>query len=124
MHVDYRDMRIGSVRPTAVITISLAVLLASLILMSCSGGGFAGTWEGVDDASQGAGLKIVQVEDHWKASQLDQPVLPWDANLFVEKGGSLVSFGNSRPSFKATISLDGDLLTVAVPGRSYHYARD
>jgi hypothetical protein len=51
-------------------------------------------------------------------------VLPWDANLFLEKDGRLVSFGGSRPSFEATISLEADVLIIEAPGRSYRYARE
>lgn len=123
MFADHYCVRRRLTRLAAALPLMLA-LLASPILTSCSDTGFAGTWKGVDEANQGAGLEIVQVEDHWKAKQLDQSVLPWDANLFLEKNGRLVSFGDSRPSFKATISLEGDVLTVEAPGRSYRYRRE
>ena len=100
-----------------------AVVLAGVVFVSC-GSGFDGTWVGVDGAAQGTRLKVVRVDDYWKASQLDTAVLPWDANVFRERDGQLVSFGDSRPSFKATISRDGDTLTVRVPDAVYHYARD
>jgi hypothetical protein len=94
-----------------------------LALSSC-GGGFGGTWVGLDGAAKDHRLKIERVDDYWKASQLDIAVLPWDANVFHERDGRLVSFGDSRPSFKATITLDGDTLTVRGPHVVYHYARD
>jgi hypothetical protein len=100
-----------------------AVVLAAAVLVSC-GSGFAGTWVGVDGAAKGAHLKVVRVDDYWKVSQLDTAVLPWDANDFRERDGRLVSFGDPRPSFKATVTLDGDTLTVRTPNAVYHYARD
>ena len=99
------------------------VVLAAAVLVSC-GSGFAGTWVGVDGAAKGAHLKVARVDDYWKASQLDTAVLPWDVNDFRERDGRLVSFGDSRPSFEATITLDGDTLTVRVPSAVYRYARD
>ena len=78
----------------------------------------------VDGAAKGSGLKVVRVDDYWKASQLEAAVLPWDANVFQERDGRLVSFGDSRPSFTATISRDGDTLTVRTPDGVYHYTRD
>ena len=94
-----------------------------MALVSC-GGGFAGTWVGIDGAAKGTHLRVERVDDYWKASQPDIAVLPWDANVFRERDGRLVSFGDSRTSFKATIALDGDTLTVRAPGAVYHYARD
>ena len=99
------------------------VVLAAAVLVSC-GSGFAGTWVGLDGAAKGHRLKIERVDDYWKASQLDIAVLPWDANVFHQRDGRLVSFGDSRPSFKAAITLDGDTLTVRGPHVVYHYARD
>jgi len=99
------------------------VVLAAAVLVSC-GNGFAGTWVGLDGAAKGHRLKIERVDDYWKASQLDIAVLPWDANVFHQRDGRLVSFGDSRPSFKAAITLDGDTLTVHGPHVVYHYARD
>jgi len=93
------------------------------VLVACGSSGFEGTWVGVDGAAAGRRLEIVRVEDYWKASQLDIAVLPWDANTFKERGRRLVSFGDSRPSFKATIILDGDTLTVRGPDGTYHYKR-
>jgi hypothetical protein len=111
------------VGPVGVMLGLVAVVLAGVVLISC-GSGFDGTWVGVDGAAKGTRLKVVRVDDYWKASQLDTAVLPWDANVFRERDGRLVSFGDSRPSFKATISLGGDTLTVRVPDAVYHYARD
>jgi hypothetical protein len=51
-------------------------------------------------------------------------VLPWDANDFRARDGRLVSFGDSRPSFMATISLSDDTLTVRIPNAVYQYERD
>ena len=110
------------VRPVGVVLALAAVVLAGIVLVSCDGG-FDGTWVGVD-AAKGSGLEVVRVDDYWKASQLDAAVLPWDANVFRERDGRLVSFGDSRPSFQATISRDGDTLSVGVPNGVYHYARD
>jgi hypothetical protein len=111
------------VRPVGVVLALAAVVLAGLVLISC-GSGFDGTWVGVDGAAKGSGLKVVRVDDYWRASQLDAAVLPWDANVFRERDGRLVSFGDSRPSFTATISRDGDTLTVRTPDGVYHYTRD
>jgi len=109
--------------PIGIVLGLTAVVLAGVVLVSC-GSGFEGTWVGVDGAATGTRLKVERVEDYWKASQLDTAVLPWDANVFRERDGRLVSFGDSRPSFKATIGQDGDTLTVRVPNAVYHYARD
>ena len=100
-----------------------AAVLVAVVLSSC-GSGFAGTWVGLDGAAKGHRLRVERVDDYWKASQLDIAVLPWDANVFHERDGRLVSFGDSRPSFKAAITLDGDTLTVRGPHVVYHYARD
>lgn len=110
------------VRPVGVVLALAAVVLAGVVLVSC-GSGFDGTWVGVD-AAKGSGLEVVRIDDYWKASQLDAAVLPWDANVFRERDGRLVSFGDSRPSFQAAISRDGDTLTVRVPDAVYHYTRD
>jgi hypothetical protein len=49
---------------TTALPLMLAILVP-LVLTSCGDAGFAGTWRGADEANQGAGLEIVQVEDHW-----------------------------------------------------------
>jgi hypothetical protein len=116
-------MRLRTFAPLALVCVFASVAVLMAVIISCGSTGFEGTWVGIDGAASGRHLKIVRVDDYWKASQLDIAVLPWDANQFKERGGLLVSFGDSRPSFKATISLDGDTLTVRGPDGIYHYKR-
>ncbi len=85
--------------------------------------GFAGTWRSVDEQGREARLEIVETDDCWKASQGDLIVLPWDANVFQREGARLVSFGDDRPEFEATIDLQGDVLTVYASNGTFVYER-
>jgi len=111
-------------RPLALRVLVATLVLLVLLAVACGDeDGFAGTWRSVDEHGREAHLEIVETDDYWKASQLDRDLLGWDANAFHLEGGRLVSFGDGRPQFEATIDLDGDILTVHAATDTFVYTR-